>query len=181
MNGPKREPDLIIGSKENPYLLRWYLTPWSKYFRYDENGKYIPFQTLSLWKKIVRSLPNVYLHRILRDDDDRALHDHPWWSLSFLLSGAIREIEWTKSGYEDGHWFYSTLVTHTRNIHHFLQVRLRRAKHTHRLELVSKEAWTLFITGPKIREWCFHCPQGLVHWKLFTTDDGTGIGRGCGE
>jgi len=28
---------------------------------------------------------NVYLHRILRSDDDRAMHDHPWSNISYLL------------------------------------------------------------------------------------------------
>ena len=31
--------------------------------------------------------------------------------------------------------------------------------------------WSLFITGPVIREWGFHCPNGWRHWKQFTVRD----------
>jgi hypothetical protein len=49
----KRRPDFIIGGADNPYLLRWWIIPRNRWC-------------------------NVYLHKILRDDDPRALHDHPW-------------------------------------------------------------------------------------------------------
>jgi hypothetical protein len=62
-----REPDCVIGPPDNPYLRRWWLIPRNRWF-------------------------NLYLHNILRDDDDRALHDHPWANLSILLRGAYREV-----------------------------------------------------------------------------------------
>jgi hypothetical protein len=62
-----REPDLYIGGKDDPYLLRWYLIPRNRFF-------------------------NVYLHKIVRSDDDRALHDHPWWWLSVMLKGRYAEV-----------------------------------------------------------------------------------------
>jgi hypothetical protein len=35
---------------------------------------------------------NIYLHHFLHSDDDRALHDHPWWNVSILLrSGSYVE------------------------------------------------------------------------------------------
>ena len=51
----------------------------------------------------------------------------------------------------------------------------------HRLELIDGPCWTLFVTGPRYREWGFHCPQrGWVPWKEFTSADNSGeIGRGC--
>lgn len=43
-------------------------------------------------------------------------------------------------------------------------------------------AVSLFIAGPKVREWGFHCPNGWVHWREFTAGDrGELVGRGCGE
>ena len=138
-----REPDFIIGGSEGPYLLRWWVIPRNRFF-------------------------NIYLHKFLRDDDDRALHDHPWLSLSIILRG----------GY----------VEHTADIvsrREAGSVVFRRAKHAHRIELLRDAgqplpAWTIFITGPKIREWGFHCPQGWRHWKDFTAPgDSSRIGKGC--
>ncbi len=138
-----RAPDFVIGDPARPYMLRWYLIPRNEWF-------------------------NVYLHKFLRSDDDRAMHDHPWWSVSFVLSG--RYIDHTPFGsrqYGRG------------------SVIFRRATDRHRVELVdSQPAWTLFITGRKVREWGFWCPQGWRHWKDFTRTTvegmpGNEIGRGC--
>ena len=138
-----RPPDVIIGPLDDPYLRRWHLIPHNKWL-------------------------NVYLHNIVKDDDDRALHDHPWNSLSFLLAGDLREM--TDNGI----------------VHLTRRPKYRPGDYAHRLILSdSKPAWTLFITGPKIREWGFHCLNGWTHWTKYVElhDDGgsTTIGRGCGE
>lgn len=62
----RRAPDFVIGSAEDPYLLRWWIIPRNKVF-------------------------NIYLHRFMRSDEDRALHDHPWSNLSILLRGCYAE------------------------------------------------------------------------------------------
>jgi hypothetical protein len=133
-----RAPDFVIGAAENPYMRRWWIIPRNEGC-------------------------NVYLHEILRDDDDRALHDHPWDNTSMLLSGGY--IEHTPEGAfrrEAG-----SIVT-------------RSATTLHRLEVDGKPAISLFITGPKIREWGFACPQGWRHWRDFTGGaKGELVGRGC--
>lgn len=137
-----RKPDVVIGEG---YLQRWYLVPRNRFF-------------------------NVYLHRFTGSDDDRALHDHPWHSVSFLVRGALREIRAVK---------LNGLTVHaTRAVPRILPV-FRRATLAHRLELVAGPAWTIFITGPKIREWGFRCPHGWRHWMDFTDETGHHIGRGC--
>lgn len=137
---PNREPDFKIGPADNPYMLRWWLIPRNDVF-------------------------NVYYHRILHDDDDRALHDHPWPSFSVMMQGSIREI--TPDGprvLQKGDCVY------------------RGPELAHRLELVNGEpAETLFITGPRVREWGFHCPKGWVHWRDFVGENIGEVGRGCGE
>lgn len=56
------------------------------------------------------------------------------------------------------------------------------APYMHRWWMIPRNADTLFITGPRIREWGFHCPKGWVHWKKFCAVDQPGqIGSGCGE
>jgi hypothetical protein len=141
------EPHFYIGGKERPYMLRWYLIPRNRWL-------------------------NVYLHKFMRDDDDRALHCHPWWFVSLMLRGFYAE------HLQDG----------TTKIRRPWSLAFRRAEHRHRVELpklASGEVipcWTLVITGPKVREWGFWCPKGFVHWQAFVAPDDAGsIGPGCGD
>jgi len=159
-----RAPDFVIGDPAKPYLRRWWVIPRNRFF-------------------------NIYLHNILADDDDRAEHDHPWWSLSIILRGGYME---TING-----------ICHMR---HPGTIRWRRATEHHRLSLFSCRwrwkgwpwkrtlvfdrvvpCWTLFITGPKVREWGFWCPKGWMHWREFCgvpegqEARGDERGKGCGE
>lgn len=135
-----RKPDFIIGSADNPYMLRWWIIPRNRFF-------------------------NICLHKIRRDDDDRALHDHPWLNCSILLSGSYTEI--TPKG----------RYVRTRGL-----IVFRRSVAAHRLQVGSGYAWSLFITGPRIREWGFHCPHGWVDWRIFTDKENYGeIGKGCNQ
>ena len=94
---------------------------------------------------------NVYLHKFVADDELEALHDHPRASLSLLFLGEYREI--TPGGVR---------------IYRAPALIKRRADHRHRIELINgKPAWTLFIMGPKVREWGFWCPHGFRHWTQF--------------
>jgi hypothetical protein len=132
-----RKPDFVIGDN---YMHRWWLIPRNRYL-------------------------NIYLHKIMHDDDDRALHDHPWWSVSFLLKGELLEVH--KNG--------------TRSPLRFFPL-IRSAKFAHMLKVAKGPVWTLFITGPVIRGWGFHCPKGWVHWKKFVDIRDKGqVGVGCGE
>jgi hypothetical protein len=110
---------------------------------------------------------NVYLHETLRSDDD-VMHDHPWDNTSFVIAG----------GY----------IEHTPD---FLLHRIpgdvisRKATDAHRLELIGGQpSISLFMTGPKVRDWGFHCPKGWVPWQTFTGGYHAGRsdkGAGCGE
>lgn len=109
---------------------------------------------------------NIYVHEFLRSDDDRAIHDHPWSNCSILLEGEYTEH--TKTGariLKAGDW------------------RMRwSGKFAHRVELHNGPCWTVFITGPRYREWGFLCPDRWVRWVEFTDsrDKGT-IGKGCDQ
>ena len=107
---------------------------------------------------------NVYLHEILHSDDDRALHDHPWDNRTFVLEGGY--IEHTPEGVFE---------------RKAGDVIARKASDAHRLEIPEGgRAVSIFMTGPVIREWGFHCPQGWRHWREFVDARHTGqIGKGC--
>jgi len=144
----KREPDFLIGPSNDPYIRRFWLIPRNRVF-------------------------NVYLHNIRRDDDERALHDHPWVNVSIVLKGHLEEVR----------------PNGKRTLRKFFPY-FRRSTDSHRLVVNSKRdtadlpknVWTLFLTGPRIREWGFHCPKGWVHWLKFVNPESIGeIGSGCGE
>lgn len=161
----RRDADFAIGGKAQPYLLRWYLTPWSACYRDVPDGE------RTWWQRLVMSLPCVYLHWILRSDDDRALHDHPWCNASLLLRGSYIEHTIDAGG------------IHHRMRRHAGSLVFRRARAAHRLEIDENACWSLFVTGFRLRDWGFHCPNGWVHWREFT-DPATGgatTGKGCGE
>ena len=110
---------------------------------------------------------NIYLHEFLRSDDDRALHDHPWVNCSILLRGTYWEH--LESGYALRRYAGDVIFR-------------RSGKIAHRIEIIDAPAWTLFITGPRYREWGFRCPAGWVHWQDFTAPRNPGdVGKGCGE
>lgn len=125
---------------------------------------------LERWYVIPRNpLFNIYLHHFLRSDDDRALHDHMYVNASILLCG--RYVEHT---IEAGGW-------HRRITYRAGDIKLRRAKSAHRIELDRGPCWSLFITGPRIRNWGFWCvDKGWRPWQDFVDERDHGkIGRGC--
>jgi hypothetical protein len=135
-----RPADFAIGPVGEPYMLRWYLTPRS-------------------------DLGGIYLHRFLRDDDPRAYHDHPWDSVSIVLSGTLLE---RRPRLGDRFLMPGDIVKRT-------------AEMQHRLEVIEP-GYTLFQFGPKVREWGFQCAEGWRHWTRYVDGLGRGqVGIGCGE
>lgn len=132
-----RPPDEIIGGLEDPYMFRWW---------------------------VLHHGIAVYVHCFLRSDDDRALHDHPSFNITYLLRGCYLEHTIAQGGinhaelYADPSYCEGLLP----------RVRVRRATLAHRIELVDGPVWSLWLRGPKYRAWGFHCPhKGWVHWHAF--------------
>lgn len=153
----RRAADFQIGGADNPYCNRWWVIPRNRWF-------------------------NVYLHQFLRDDDDRALHDHPWPNCSIVLRGAYREVMFVRRPRR-----YAQLPDTIEVWRWPWRPVLRRAATPHRIVLPKFEntplpCWSLFLTGPVIRDWGFWCPRGRwVHWSAFTAGErGEIVGRGCG-
>lgn len=174
-----RRPDFIVGADhpDGPYLNRWFLTPWRHtQRRLRKRAARYPTRWNRLCAAAIGALPNLYLHQFLRDDDDRALHDHPSWAVSFMLAGSYIEHTIADGG------------IHHRQVFEAGTLRFLPTRHTHRIELprahgLPQYCWTLFMFGPTVRDWGFHCPkQGWIPWEQFTAAGKPGeIGPGCGE
>lgn len=109
---------------------------------------------LERWFVIPRNpFCNVYLHRLSGSDYDGALHDHPWDNTSLIIRGRYLEI----TGGDEKYRYPGDIIE-------------RLATEPHRLEMTEPEPCiSLFMTGPVIRDWGFHAPQGWTHWREFTT------------
>jgi hypothetical protein len=109
----------------------------------------------------------IALHEMLTDDDARALHDHPSFNISIVLRGGY--VEYTQK-FPEGIWQWPGSII------------FRRAATLHRLELMRSDrpSWSIWIRGPKIREWGFQCLHRWVPWYEFVNANDPGqIGRGC--
>lgn len=130
------------GRDTGPYLIRWaFTTP----------------------------LFGIKLHHILRSDEDRDLHDHPWSFLSLILWGGY----WEHRAFIESHNCKYDIrlagkpVT-IRRWHGPGSVLWRPAPSPHRLELLlGRSAWTLVFTGPKKREWGFRTVCGWIPWTTY--------------
>lgn len=155
----RRPPDFQIGGTDNPYCNRWWVIPRNRIF-------------------------NIYLHEFLRDDDDRALHDHPWINCSIPLRVGYTEIlfGWSPWG---GRMELPQLNRVDRRPG---SITFRRAATAHRVVLFRDiegnpiPAWSLFLTGPVVRPWGFWCHKGWRYWRDFAAGDhGEIVGKGCAE
>jgi len=146
-----REPDFVIGDPASPYMRRWFVVPRNE-------------------------LQNVYLHEILRSDEDSAGHDHPWSNTSIVIEGEYVEVTY----FDNQPWIESG-----RFVRKMGSIVNREATDTHRLIIPEGgRAVSLFITRQKVRDWGFWCTygRGWVHWREFTGgENGEVLGAGCGD
>lgn len=114
---------------------------------------------------------NIMLHKFHRSDDDGALHNHPWkWSVSLILAGGYSE--------ERRHLTEKMCDMHGRP-HAVWRVKRRlvtpfslnviRADDYHRVDLLEKDCWSLFIAGPKAQSWGFwdRVTNKITPWREF--------------
>lgn len=121
----------VVGEPSSPLMIRWVL------FRCEAFG--------------------IYVHKFLRSDHERALHDHPWPFVAIILKGGYREehdqtidgrpiIEWRWPG----------------------QILLRPAEWRHRIILSpGTTSWSLCLVGRRCRRWGFFTSRGWCHWRRY--------------
>ena len=125
----------IVNCDRQPYLRRWYL------FRTK------PFA--------------IFLHRFFRSDEDRALHDHPWPFITFILwRGYIEHTQTCKENHCERPSHKSAKRKWP------MMVCYRPAEWRHRVELVKgKPAWTIVFRFRERRMWGFWERTGFLPWN----------------
>lgn len=95
----------------------------------------------------------IKLHKIVRADDDRCHHDHPWWFWRLILWG----------GYEE-----TCGPDHKRVIRKPLRISFCPSNFQHRITKLTKDvSWTLVLTGRNTGKWGFFTTEGWKHWQEF--------------
>jgi len=103
---------------------------------------------------------NMFVHKFLKSDPDD-VHDHPWPFATLILRGGYWE--WTptfdaegrKTG-EVSRWYGAG------------SFRTARANTYHRIELdPTITCWTLFMPGPKQRDWGFLVRNQWIQWEQY--------------
>jgi len=165
---------LIAYAKQTPYshigdyMERYWIVPYA----YERKLRFVDRPFGWLLQKLGIA---VRIHHILRSDDDRALHDHPWWYVSLILRGWYMEV--TPVYDESGLYSHRDLKAY-----HPGALLFRRATAKHRLIIPTLDAtdgtrrdqscWTLFITGPYKQRWGFYpYLRTKIYWKEYVATD----------
>lgn len=105
---------VIVNCDKDPYLHRWYLIRWN--------------------------ILGIFIHKFVRSDEDRALHDHPW---DFIVIPIWRGyVEHSEHEYSKetplGHLGIRAMATQ-RRVYPIIGTRFRRGTYRHRVELLTQE------------------------------------------
>jgi hypothetical protein len=107
---------------------------------------------------------SIRVHHILRSDEDRVLHDHPWPFATVILRGGYFEDRPIFT--EPPDWIVPEPTTTT--FYGPGSILVRRSTSRHRLVLPRwKDAWTLFMMGPRRQVWGFYTPHGKIAWDEY--------------
>lgn len=122
------------------------------------NGPYLERYYLGFWQGQHR-----YLHRFIRNDSERHLHDHPWPTASaWVITGWYEE----ERGLFNGH----SLLLGSNRVRWFNRIRRRPgAIDLHRITRIRRETWTLFSHPEWTLPWGFYeitnQGAGYLYWQ----------------
>ncbi|WP_425618078.1 hypothetical protein NA78x_001771 [Anatilimnocola sp. NA78] len=130
-----------------PYLIRW-----------------------SMWLPFGCSLK---LHQIVRPDDDRCMHDHPWWFLRIILWGGYTEDVRHAFELNETAWmldvYTETCVRKPWRPWAPWRIYWCPSNFAHRITKLTngRSSWSLVLCGPRSQEWGFFTRSGWVAWREF--------------
>lgn len=162
---------LIHRSAGEPYMDRYWLMPmWmlrTNHFRREfADGSRLEV----FFEKRFEWLPSIRIHHIRSSDWARALHDHPWGSISLILRGSYIEVT-PRNQAQFPYWdrFPHRQLRSTRTPG---AIRMRRATDRHRLIVAngSDGCWSMFMMWRNIRRWGFHTEKGWIDRRDYFED-----------
>lgn len=132
---------LIESAKKRPfthldgYMERYWLVPPSKWLPFD-----------------------IRIHKILRSDNDRHMHDHPWASLSWILRGKYHE-EMPLDQKQN-----PALDLTRQRVRPMSEgcIAWRKATDRHMLKLYDGPVYSMFFMWTYQQKWGFYTPKGKV-------------------
>lgn len=141
---------LIKRAMRTPYFhLEGYMNRYWLFNAYDFDVK----DKYKRKKESISWLPSIRIHHILRKDEDRALHDHPWDARTIILKG----------------WYLERLYGNT-----IPQMRIEgdtraiKFGEYHSIDEVSEGGvWTMFFTWKYMGVWGFLVDGVKVPWRTY--------------
>lgn len=110
-------------------------------------------------------LPSIRLHRIVRKDQDRHLHNRPWNARTLILAGGYEEIRKDDFSEEEINPGGAFGVINTMNAG---QTAIIRHDDFHRIDRVhAGGCWTMFITWKYHHSWGFDVNGVTVPWREY--------------
>lgn len=164
---------LIAKLLSRPAIVDWLIargakTPYTDIY----NGKVLymrrfwlfnPYQSHkpTRWASLMHYLPSIRLHHIVKPDDARDKHDHPWDARTIILrNGYVEErLEQPFSAYAPVTWTYLRLPGDTATV---------KFNEFHSItDVFGDGAWTMFITWKYQGTWGFMVDGAKIHWKTY--------------
>lgn len=148
---------IIRRAQRTPYRhLPGYMGRWWLFNAYEDADGNRPRRNF-----LMRMLPSIRVHHILREDEGRDMHDHPWNARTFILRGWYFEDREGSEGRVLRSW---RIPGDTAKL---------RFGEFHRITAVSRGGvWTLFITWRYRGEWGFKVDGHKVPWRKYLGDRG---------
>lgn len=109
----------------------------------------------------------LFIHRFIRPDGDREVHNHPWGrSVSIILCGGYEEERVDAIDVERG-WVYHIRTKYP------LMINVIKANTFHRIASIKPETWTLFMHGKRIAKWGFlkRVDNGVMFHQPYQTSE----------
>lgn len=154
---------IVIRAMKTPYRNIYsadgkdlYMARWLLFNPYISDGKNESEPAKISW------LPSIRVHHILRPDQDRHLHDHPWQARTIILAGWYTEERFVDESKAE-------TFTITRKSGYTGKIKEGEFHRINQLSLGG--VVTLFFTWEKLSSWGFLVDGKKINWKEYLKGD----------